>query len=52
MFGGGGVYGPSYLVEMMEEENVVSDGNLGQEYCILFFDGGGKAVRRGGKVKV
>ena len=39
MFGDGGGSGPSYLEEMMEEEDVVGDGGLGQEHCLLFFNG-------------
>ena len=46
--GGGGGSGPSYLVEVIGEEDLVGDGGLVQEHCILFFDGGGKAVRGGG----
>ena len=51
MFGGGGGSGPSYIVEVMGKEDVVGDGGLGQEHCLLFFNGGGEAVRGGGKFK-
>ena len=44
MFGGGGGSGTAYLVELVKEEDVVSDGVLGQEHCLLLFDGGDKAV--------
>ena len=52
MFGGGGDPGPTYLLEIVEKGDVVDDGCLGEEYCLLFLDGGGKTCRGGSKVKI
>ena len=52
MFGGGGGSGPTYLLEMVEKKDVVGDGCMGKEDCLLFFNGGGKTGRGGGKVEI
>ena len=51
MFGGGGGSSPTYLLEMVQKKDVVCDRCLGDKYCFLFFDGGGKTSRRIGKVE-
>ena len=51
MLGGGRGSGSTYLVDVVEEEDVVSDGGLYQEHCLLFFDGRGKAVSGCGEIK-
>ena len=52
MFGVGGGSGPTYLLEMVEKKDVVGDGCLGEEECLLFFDGGGKTGTGGDKVEI
>ena len=51
VFGGGGGSGFSYVVEVVEDDDVVSDRGLGNKHCLLFFDGGGQTVSRGGDPK-
>ena len=52
MFGDGEGSGTTYLLEMVKREDMVCDGCLGEEYCFLFFNGGGKSGRGGGKVEI
>ena len=45
--GGGGSSGSSQLLKVVEEEDMACDGSLGEEYGLLFFEGGGQAARGG-----